>query len=242
MNFCEEIEEIISYYLVDDGKNFCFLDAIRVQKNNPHEKNTLLINSTIQLALGCYQAINEYKTIILSGTLYESSKNNKIIQIKSDINHWTFNLNMFDNIINIFNLNQIIYLEKFLQIMFFALKNGGKLNFITHSKNNFHNLSKKLIDLDSQFHNQKIIQRFNLSNNVEKISGLLQSYKFTNITIIKENLLINYKNINDFLFDENFASFFTKDHFLYSDHIKNNLKNDPYEEELEILIIKCTKN
>jgi SAM-dependent methyltransferase len=248
MNFFQEINEIISYYFLNEERNFDFLHTINFKKNISHEKNVLLLNSNISINFNAHSIIKEYKTTILNSQSQELllNKNNinyydNIIKIKSNINHWTFSLNKFDNIINIFNLHEIADFEKFLQIVFFALKKGGRLNFMFHSKNNFHHLIKTLINLDSQFNHQKIIQRFCFSNNFEKIESLLQNLKFQNITIVKENLRMFFDNVHDFLFNENFSQFFTKDHFLYSNHIKNYLKNGIYKDDLEVFIIQCTK-
>jgi SAM-dependent methyltransferase len=242
MNFIEEVGEIILCYLSDD-ESFDFLNEINAKKREINQKNKLLIHSEIDLQINNLSLIKKYKTTILNSRSIDFfDSNEKAIRIKSDINDWAFNLNLFDNIINVLNLHQIENLEKFLQICFFALREGGKLSFIIHSRNNFHNLAKKLIELDSKLNNQKIIQRFNFSNNFEKIESLLQFYKFKNITVIKENVNLYFKNINDFLLDKNFPLFFTKDHFANLNYIRDNLKNESYEEELEIFIIKCSKN
>ena len=242
MIFSEEINEILSYYFMNNEENFDFLNSINAKsiKKHSHQKNTLLINSSVEVDIS--SMMNEYKMIILNSQLQNLPKNEKIIKVISDINHWTFNLHSFDNIINIFNLYQISELEKFLQICFFALKDGGKLNFVFHSKNNFDSLIKKLIELDGGMNNQKIIQRFHFSNNFEKLDTLLQSYNFKNIAIIKESIDLNIKNINDFLFDKKYEFLFTKEHFAHSDYIMEYLKNDVFDvSEMEIFIVRCER-
>lgn len=241
MNFIEEVGEIILCYLSDD-ESFDFLNEINAKKREINQKNKLLIHSEIDLNLNDLSLIEKYKTTILNSKFVDFfDLNEKVVRIKSDINDWTFNLNLFDNIINVLNLHQIENLEKFLQICFFALREGGELSFVVHSKNNFYNLTKKLIELDSKFNDQKIVKRLNFSNNLEKVESLLQFYKFRNIAVIKENINLHFEDINDFLFDENFALFFTKEHFANLNHVKDNLKNEQYEEEIEIFVIRCSK-
>ena len=100
MIFSEELNEIFSYYFINNEENFDFLNSINAKNiiKHSHKKNTLLINSSIDLELS--SIMNEYKKIIFNSQLRNSLQNEKIIKVISDINHWTFNLHSFDNIIN----------------------------------------------------------------------------------------------------------------------------------------------
>lgn len=245
-NFSEEIDEILSHYFSNyEISNSDFIHKFKKSSNTAKtEKENLLINSEITLNIDNLSSsiFDDYDKIIFNSRSHnEANQNKKIIQILSDINNWTFRLNLFDNIINVFNLHIIKDIERFIHIMNFSLKDGGSLGFVFLSKNNFSNLIKKLIEIDSRFNDKKIIQRFNFSHNFEKMEHILQALKFRDIAIIKENMTLKIRDLKNFLCHEKYNFLFTKDHYLYSEHILDNLENKEYEEELEILIVQCKK-
>ncbi len=236
-----EIHDLISCYLIDRHENLEFLNSFSGNKIKA-EYDKILINSCYELDNLDY--INQYKSIILN---YQSIQSNEKMQRKgnvaaifSDANEWIFDIDKFDSIINVFNLNLIKDIKKFLYFSIFSLKKNGHLSFIFFSQNSFQDLIKKMISLDSRFNDNKIINRIIFPQNAQILENALRSLKFQNIAIIKESIDFKTSNLKKFLFDEKNKFLFSKEHFSHKNNIETQIDdNTEYSENIEVFLVHC---
>ena len=137
----------------------------------------------------------------------------------------------FDLVINFFSPKKI----QNYNLLFFILDKCARGIFIFLDRNSFYNIKKLLINNDLKISNS-VIQRFQSPSNLENISDELKIFK--NFIITSEEIVLEYKNLQDFLTNQENKWFFTDEHFKNLDNLSDIEENCDINVILNIVIFK----
>lgn len=198
------------------------------------------------------QFLQDYKTIIsadYSSNFLELIQDDSIKILMNEKN-WCFTGNQFDLIINNLNLFDFNQLEKIFTFIFHSMKKEAIFLNSFWGEKSLCELEKTIIDINSNQY-QKTNKPLRKFINFNEITDLLSMIGFKNIALISEEIMVEYKDLNNFFQDlKNMG----EQNVIFNDYEAIDLglieminqfypknSDNKYEVKIEIIGVSCVK-